>query len=182
MAGWWLIGMMLLAALAGCSRPADEAAGKPATADASPQSSADLARLYDPARLVELRSLRGFPPELRELLGVNAAGHARMADIGDECGAPEDQSTAPGRCFLMGGISRTGAIVAFKAVGYPGSSQLAEAFVRSASGWTAIRHWRVGAPASLVQLLEMIRLADADGKTQAALDSCFRVVDGKCSY
>jgi hypothetical protein len=175
------VGFLLIAAAAGCSGSGDS--GKPADAPAQPpESTADIGRLYDPSRLVELRSLRGYPEDLQALLGVHATGNSRIADVGEDCHVTDVPGPGPGRCFVLGGISRTSALVAFKGGGRAGQFLTSAAYVRDKAGWVLLWQRRVGPPASLVQLIEMTSVAADDRPPATGFDKCFRMVEGRCSY
>ncbi len=180
--GWcaWMR-VILLAGVAGCSRSGDVSTQAP-SAGLNDPTQTDIGRLYDPKALVELRSLQGFPAELQAQLGVNATGYARIADVGEDCNPTAAHGADPGRCFILGGISKTSALVAFKVADHGGQSGGASAYVRAKSGWLKIREWRTGFPSTLRQLQEMTSFPPDDRKPPAGFDKCFRMVDGKCSY
>jgi len=124
-------------------------------------SVAELSALYDPSSLVEVKTLSGFPADLQLALGVHATDFPRIADVGEPC-APSDvvSKDYPDRCFLIGGVSSTSALLAYRAGGYAGPFVVAARYVRAHSGWTMISHDTIGEPGSLAELKEMSRLAE----------------------
>jgi hypothetical protein len=73
------------------------------------------------------KPLSALPPHLQSVLGVYATGYARLADVGEPCNPTDVIDDDPGRCFLVGGVSDTSALVAFKIGGYAGPLGVGEA-------------------------------------------------------
>jgi hypothetical protein len=94
--------------------------------------------LYDSSSLVEVRCLSDLPAEIQSLFGAQ-----------DSAG-PE----LPPRRFLVSGVGKTSALVAYEEAGDP-SSSVAVAYVLAGSQWIAVAHWSVGSPNSLRQLRAM---------------------------
>lgn len=127
-------------------------------------STAELLKLYDPSSLVETKALRAFPADLQSILGVHATGYARLADVGEPCNPTDAIGNAPGRCFYVGGVSATSALVAFKVGGIAGQSNIAEGYVHVNATWSKVESWDlgnadIGYSSSLNELQEMVRLA-----------------------
>lgn len=97
-----------------------------------------LGSLYDSSSLVEVRCLSGLPAEIQSLLGAQGSA------------SPEQ----PSRRFLVSGVGKTSALVAYEEAGDPTSS-VAVAYVLEGSQWIAVAHWSVGSPNSLRQLRAM---------------------------
>jgi hypothetical protein len=89
-------------------------------------STAELLKLYDPSSLVETKTLEALPADLQSVIGVHATGYARLADVGEPCNPTDVVGNDPGRCFSVGGVSPTSALVAFKIGGYAGQSGVGE--------------------------------------------------------
>jgi hypothetical protein len=106
--------------------------------------------------LVEAKTLRDLPADLRSMLGVLGTNFDWIADVGEPCN-PTDviSKDYPSKCFLVAGISATSALVAYKRGGYEGQSGVGAAYVHSNSGWTKVASWRIGYPSSLKELREM---------------------------
>jgi hypothetical protein len=123
-------------------------------------STAELSTLYDPSSLVEKKTLRDFPLDLQSVLGVHSTDSPRIADVGEPCD-PTDvvRIGYPDRCFLIGGLGGTSALVAYKVGGYEGQWEVAARYVHAKSGWVKIGEGRIGYPNSLSELKEMSRLA-----------------------
>jgi hypothetical protein len=94
--------------------------------------------LYDSSSLVEVRCPSGLPAEIQSLFS-------------DEGSASPDP---PVRRFLVSGVSKTSALVAYEEGADPPSS-VAVAYVLAGSQWIAVAHWSVGSPTSLRQLRAM---------------------------
>jgi hypothetical protein len=145
-------------------------------------STEELLKLYDPSSLVETKTLGALPAALQSVLGVHATGYARLADVGEPCNPTDFHGEDPGRCFLVGGVSPTSALVAFKIGGIAGQSGVGEAFVHANSTWIKVHSWDIRYPRNLKELREMTR----DRPPVHSFDSCFRIVDrvvnGKCPY
>lgn len=169
--------------MAGCSRSSDSDSNKASgSANQTSEPVPAVRTLFNPSSLVELRSLRGYPEDLQKLLGVNAVGYSRIANVGEDCNPTDVRGSGPGRCFLLGGISKSSALIAFKVGSSAGQTGMAEEFVRTTSGWTIIRESVIGIPNTLKQLLDMISVPPDDRKPAVGFDKCFRMVDAKCSY
>jgi len=145
-------------------------------------STEELLTLYDPSSLVETKTLGALPADLQSAFGVHATGYARLADVGEPCDPTDVIGKDPGRCFFVGGVSPTSALVAFKIGGFAGQFGVGEAFVRANSTWIKVHSWDIRYPRNLKELREMTR----DRPPVHAFGSCFRIVDrlvnGKCSY
>jgi hypothetical protein len=120
------------------------------------ESVSEIYKLYDPSSLAEVRTLRGFPKELQTVLGVQATGYQRLADVGEPCD-PTDVvgGKEPGRCFLLGGASDSSAIVAFKVGGYAGQWAVGQRYVHTKSGWIKVGEGNIGYPKNLSELKDM---------------------------
>jgi hypothetical protein len=145
-------------------------------------STAELFKLYDPSSLVETKTLGNLPADLQSVLGVHATGYERLADVGEPCNPTDVVANDPGRCFFVGGVSPTSALVAFKIGGYAGQSGVGEAYVHTKSTWIKVESWNIGYPSNLTELREMTSFPPDHRPPVRSFDSCFRVVNGKCSY
>ena len=167
----------------GCS-PSSTPAPKPNLGAAIDKqlSIEQVLKLYDPSSLVDAKTLGALPTALQSILGVHATGYARLADVGEPCNPTDYHGEDPGRCFLVGGVSPTSALVAFKIGGIAGQSGVGEAYVYTNSTWTKVHRWNIGHPRNLNELREMTR----DRPSVQMFDSCFRIenriVNGKCPY
>jgi hypothetical protein len=94
--------------------------------------------LYDSSSLVEVRCLSGLPSEIQSLFSEQGSV------------SPDP----PLRRFLVSGVSKTSALVAYEEGEDPASS-VAVAYVLAGSQWIAVAHWSVGSPTSLSQLRAM---------------------------
>jgi hypothetical protein len=145
-------------------------------------SIAEVLKVHDPSSLVETKTLGALPAALQSVLGVHATGYARLADVGELCDPTDFHGEDPGRCFLVGGVSPTSALVAFKIGTIAGESDVGEAFVRTNSTWTKVQSWNIGHSRNLKELREMTR----DRPPVQMFDSCFRIVNrivnGRCPY
>jgi hypothetical protein len=123
-------------------------------------SVSEIATLYDPSSLVQVKTLNGFPVELQSVLGVHATDSPPIADAGERC-TPSDvvRIDYPDRCFLVGGVSSTSALVAYKAGSIAGPFVVAARYVLTKSTGVMIGNERIGMPSSLAELKEMSRLA-----------------------
>lgn len=156
-----------LASVVSCSQSSTP---KPETGAPSKNqpSIGELSKLYDPSSLAEVKTLKDFPSDLQSVLGVHATDVPPIADIGEPCN-PTDviRRDYPDRCFLLGGISRTSALVAYKVGGYAGQWEVAARYVHTQSGWAKIGEGAIGQPNSLSELKNMSRLAaENDANTQ----------------
>ena len=99
-------------------------------------------RPYSPSTLVEVRKFDDLPDGLRAAL---KGGKYAVSGEGPE-----------GRCctFVVGGISRTSALVAFEIFGYVPTYQ-ANAFVQAKTGWVKAGEWGIGPVSTLVELKEL---------------------------
>jgi hypothetical protein len=145
-------------------------------------STEELLTLYDPSSLIETKTLGALPADLQSVLGVHATGYARLADVGEPCNPTDYRHGDPGRCFFVGGVSPTSALVAFKIGGFAGQSGVGEAFVHSNSTWIKVHSWNIRYPRNLNELREMTR----NQPPVHTFGSCFRIIDrivnGKCPY
>jgi len=141
----WVAGT-LLTVIVGCSQDAAPLAISPSVASVA--SSTDASRLYEPASLIEARSVSELPDGLRQIVSglMEAPGEGPQS-----------------RCcqFLLAGVSNTSALVAYEEFGYVGTF-LAKAYVRGASGWKEAHEWAIGSPTSLRELKEMTSLPPGD--------------------
>jgi hypothetical protein len=117
----------LLLAVGACSRSHHAATGL-----------SSVRSLYDSSTLVEVRCLSGLPAEIQKLLGAEGGAGPQI----------------PPRRFLVSGVGKTSALVAYEEAGDPTSS-VAVAYVLAGSQWIAVAHWSVGSPNSLRQLRAM---------------------------
>jgi hypothetical protein len=129
----------------------------------SAPTQSETSKLYDPSSLVEVKTLHSLPDGVQILLGVKATGYNRIADVGEKCN-PTDVvgGDEPGRCFLVGGVNESSALVAFKICGYAGQSVVAASYVRTKSAWVKVSEWDVGFPINLRELREMTSLPPED--------------------
>jgi len=134
-----------------CSRSTDSKQNATSTI---PEPLAAARRLYNPTSLVEVKSLAGFPEELQVALGARIKGYGRIADVGEECNPTDVVGYGPDRCFLLGGLSDTSALVAYKVGGYAGQWDAAASYVRTKSGWVKIGEGNIGYPNNLSELKE----------------------------
>jgi hypothetical protein len=93
---------------------------------------------YDSSSLVEVRCLSGLPAEIQSLFEAQDSA----------------SPNPPMRRFLVSGVSKTSALVAYEEGENPQSS-VAVAYVLAGSQWIAVAHWNVGSPTSLGQLRAM---------------------------
>src|ERR1035437_3094413 len=107
----------VLGSVVSCSQSSTPRPKASAPSEKQP-STAELLNLYDPSSLVETKTLSAFPSDLQSVLGVHATDSPRIADIGEPCN-PTDvvRKDYPDRCFLLGGLSGTSALVAYKVGG-----------------------------------------------------------------
>jgi hypothetical protein len=117
----------LLLGLGACSRSHHVATGL-----------SSVRSLYDSSSLVEVRCLSGLPAEIQSLFGAQDGAGPEL----------------PPRRFLVSGVGKTSALVAYEEAGDPTSS-VAVAYVLAGSQWIAVAHWSVGSPNSLRQLRAM---------------------------
>jgi len=141
-----------------------------------------LLKLYDRSSLVEAKTLGALPADLQSVLGVHATGYARLADVGEPCNPTDVVGKDPAQCFFVGGVSPTSALVASKIGGYAGQSGVGEAYVHTNSTWIQVESWSIGYPSNLKELREMTSFPPDDRPPAHPFNSCFRVVNGKCSY
>jgi hypothetical protein len=141
----------------------------------------ELLKLYDPAVLVAAKSLHDLPKAVQDLLGVDKHDYG-IADVGEKC-EPSDviRISEPTRCYLLGGMSPQSALVAYKVGGYEGQSVIAVGYVHTKLKWIEVKGWKIGFPNDLKGLLEMTSLPPDDGPPPP-LNSCFRQINGRCSY
>jgi hypothetical protein len=103
---------------------------------------AETFKSYSPSSMVEVRKLDDLPDGLREIL--------MRGKYGGSGEGPE------GRCcvFLVGGVSKTSAIVAYELFGYVPTYQ-ANAFVQAKAGWVNAGEWNIGPASTLVELKDL---------------------------
>jgi hypothetical protein len=178
----WCILLMIINVI-GCSQPSAPTPGSSMGTPTEKQlTTAELSKLYDPSSLVEAKTLGDLPADLQSVLGVHANGYARIADVGEPCNPTDVIGNDPGRCFFVGGVSATSALIAFKIGGYAGQTGVGEAYVHTASTWIKVESWSIGFPSDLKALREMVSIPRGDPPSAHAFDSCFRIVNGTCSY
>jgi hypothetical protein len=122
-----VVATALVLGLGACTRSQHAATGVPG-----------VGALYDSSSLVEVRCLSGLPAEIQSLFR-------------DQGSASPDP---PPRRFLVSGVGKTSALVAYEEGADPASS-VAVAYVLAGSQWIAVAHWSVGSPTSLRQLRAM---------------------------
>jgi hypothetical protein len=154
-----LISASALTGIMSCSQPSAPTPNAGTSTD-RPLSVAEMSTLYDPSSLVEVKTLRGFPVELQSVLGVHATDAPSIADVGEPC-TPSDvvRIDYPDRCFLVGGLGGTSALVAYRVGSITGPFVVAARYVRTKSAWVMIGNETIGIPSSLAELKEMSRLA-----------------------
>jgi hypothetical protein len=164
MQGVSTIACSMMIGLGGCSQSSTPTPVANVDAPANePQSAAELMKRYDPASLVEAKTLRDLPADLRSMLGVHGTDFDWIADVGEPCDPTDVISRDyPSKCFLVAGISATSALVAYKKGGYEGQSGVGAAYVHSNWGWTKVASWGIGYPSSLRELREMTSFAPDD--------------------
>jgi hypothetical protein len=151
--------VVIFVSIFACSRSTN---GKQNATSTIQEQSAEADRIYNPASLVEVKSLAEFPDELQIALGARIKGYGRIADVGEECNPTDVVGDGAGRCFLLGGLSSTSALVAYKVGGYAGPWEVAARYVHTKSGWVKIGDGNIGYPNNLSELKEMSRLAAED--------------------
>jgi hypothetical protein len=122
-----LLAAAILLGVSACTRSQHAAAGL-----------SSVGSLYDSSSLVEVRCLSDLPAEIQGFLG----------------GQGSAGSDLPQRRFLVSGVGKTSALVAYEEGENPPSS-VAVAYVLAGSQWIAVAHWSVGSPTSLRQLRAM---------------------------
>jgi hypothetical protein len=157
--GLFAVVVVISASGSACSRSTN---GKQNATSTTQEHLAEARRIYNPASLVEVKSLAGFPDELQIALGARINGYGRIADVGEECNPTDVVGDGPGRCFLLGGLSGTSALVAYKVGGYAGQWEVAARYVHTKSSWVKIEEGNIGYPNNLSELKEMSRLAAED--------------------
>jgi hypothetical protein len=117
---------------------------------------------YDPASLKEIRNLSGFPNNLNAVLGWHSkstGGTAPGSDIVD-AGEPfphiDVVGGRPSRRFLVGGLGKTSALVAYEQEGWR-PQYFATAYVLGASGWTLVGRWRIEWATTLTKVLDQTK-------------------------
>jgi hypothetical protein len=117
----------LLLGVAACPRSEhDVSAQSPAPTSETPVWT-DVVSLYDPSKVVEIRSFSDLPEGVKAL-----ANRSYMSEVRDN---------TPTK-FLVGGASESSAIVAFEQFGYVPSFH-ARAYVFSESRWVAAKAWSI---------------------------------------
>ena len=157
--GLFAVVVVISVSVSACSRSTN---GKQNATSTIQEQLAEARRIYNPASLVEVKSLAGFPDELQIALGARIKGYGRIADVGEECNPTDVVGDGPDRCFLLGGLSGTSALVAYKVGGYAGQWEVAASYVHTKSGWVKIGEGNIGYPNNLSELKEMSRLAAAE--------------------
>jgi hypothetical protein len=157
--GLFILVVVISVSGSACSR---STTSKQNAASTIQEQSGDARSIYNPASLVEVKSLAGFPEELQVALGARIKGYGRIADVGEECNPTDVVGDGPDRCFLLGGLGGRSALVAYKVGGYAGQREVAASYVRTNSGWVKIEEGNIGYPNNLSDLKEMSRLAAED--------------------
>lgn len=106
---------------------------------------------YSSASLIEVRSFGRLPKELGALLGAHwkCCG---MVDVGDEF-HPTDVAGGPDKRFVLAGVSKESALVAYEWGNGWERGIDAAAYVFAGSDWHLVARWRLDAiPSSLSQL------------------------------
>jgi hypothetical protein len=179
------VALSMMLSVVGCSPSGTPTPTTNLSAPPGQQLSAEeLLKLYDPSSLVETKTLGALPQALQLVLGVHATGYDRLADVGEPCNPTDYHHGDPGRCFFVGGVSPTSALVAFKIGGIAGQSGVGEAFVQANSTWIKVHSWDIRYPRNLKELREMTRVPPDDRRPGHTFGSCFgiidRIVNGKC--
>ena len=107
---------------------------------------------YDTSALNEVRSLGGLPKELSDVLGAhwNCCG---MVDVGAEF-QPTDVAGGPERRFVLAGVSKTSALVAYEWGNGWERGLDAAAYVYASPGWRLIARWPLDNwPSSIAELI-----------------------------
>jgi len=97
---------------------------------------ADLLKLYDPSSLAEVRNFSDLPDSVQVI-----ANRRGMAAKGE---GPDERLQK----FLVGGLGKTSALVAYEQFGYV-PIYMADAYVKTGSDWVVIRSWKIGSVATL---------------------------------
>jgi hypothetical protein len=148
---YWIVIAAALSA-AGCSKPNDSNFSQTAAGDSAEPTETKLYGLFDPASLVEIESLRDLPADLQAI--VRAAG---VADAGEPCNDTDAwRENTPRRCFFLGGVSSSSALVAFHVGSIGGPMGVARAYVRDRSQWKRVKSWCVNTTHHLSDLLERV--------------------------
>jgi len=116
-----------LLSVVACSRSEHPASAQAQAPTSETPVSTEVFRLYDPSKLVEIRSFADLPE------GVKALANRYLSEVFDN---------TPTK-FLVGGASESSAIVAFERFGYA-PSYYARAYVYSESRWVAAKEWTIG--------------------------------------
>jgi hypothetical protein len=122
----WIAAPVLLSVVA-CSRSEHRASAQAQAPTSETPVSTEVFRLYDPSKLVEIRSFADLPEGVKAL-----ANRSYMSEVIDN--TPTE--------FLVGGASESSAIVAFEQFGYAPSYH-ARAYVFSESRWVAAKAWSI---------------------------------------
>jgi len=106
--------------------------------------------------LQEVHSLSKLPQDVAKALGWQHSDRDEIADLEAESGSPAP--TAGGRWFLLGGLSKTFALVAIEEEGgrslYPGFH--AKAFSLVGDSWIANGEWMLSSPPHTIDELEQL--------------------------
>jgi hypothetical protein len=151
------IAASVMLSVVGCSQSSTPSPTPRARAPVEePPSTAELLKLYDPSSLVEAKTLKALPADLQSVLGVRGTDTPWIADVGEPCNPTDVVSKDyPSKCFFVGGVSATSALVAYKVGGFAGQSGAGAAYVHTNSGWTEVASWNIGYPSNLNELREM---------------------------
>ncbi len=121
----WFVAPLLLGVVACSKSEHDVSAQSPARISDTPVPA--VVSLYDPSKLVEIRSFADLPDGVKTL-----ANRSFMSEVFDN---------TPTK-FLVGGASESSAIIAFEQFGYVPSYH-ARAYVYSESRWVAAKAWSI---------------------------------------
>jgi hypothetical protein len=116
--------------------------------------------------LQEVRNLSKLPPGLAKALGWHDGDKDRIADLERESGIPGPKTID--RWFLIGGLSKTYALVAIEErAGYPPYHRLhANGFSSDGTSWIASGEWMLSArPHTVDELLQILRSPESQALT-----------------
>lgn len=136
--------LVVIATVCACSSKNQDAAQPQTLVAARALTGADIFKLYDPSSLVEVRNFSDLPD------GVKALANRSGMDAKGE--GPDGRL----RQFLVGGLSKTSALVAYEQFGYV-PTYMADAYVKNGSDWVAIRSWKIGQVTTLDEARNMIQ-------------------------
>jgi hypothetical protein len=147
---------MVLVLVVGIIQHKSSTSSKVSTPAEKRASTAELLKLFDPSSLVEAKTLRDLPADLRLQLGIHGTNFDWIADVGEPCNPTDVVSKDyPSKCFLVGGLSATSALISYNRGSYEGQSGVGVAYVYINSQWTKVESWRIGYPSNLKELREM---------------------------